>query len=198
MVTSSSIENELSVYTAQEFYAKAWVALDGKEYAKYMPNGNLATVILGFIERNSAKGHNYAGEEVMWMRSTKQDFAKYVLDNVEKSFYERFYYPLGLSKQNIEFIRKQLSCKETREMLADIGASHIRKEVYDIYNYGMDAYSNMYTLYKRYSSDKPTYWEKKNTLGQVWIRLCNHPLSFPLVLPENAADYAAIDIASAN
>ena len=163
-----------------------------------MPTGNLAAVILDFIDINSVKGQNYAGEEVLWMRGTKQDFAAYVLDHVQKSFYERFYYPLGLTEQNIEFIARQLNCGLTRDKLADIAASHMRKDVYDIYNYGMDAYGNMYTLYKRYGKDSPTYQEKKNTLGEIWVRLKDHPIAFPLVLPVHWQDHAAIDMDSAN
>lgn len=55
----------------------------------------------------------------------------------------------------------------------------IKKDVYDIYKYGRDVYDNSYILYKKYESETPSVKEKKDTRGELWIRLSNHPIAFP-------------------
>ena len=100
MRLGDKIDDDLSKYSAEQFEVTAWVVLDGATYVKNMPDGNLRQVIKDFIAQNSVPGYNYEGQAVMWMTSTKDEFAKYVADNVDKSFYERFYYPLGLTKDN--------------------------------------------------------------------------------------------------
>lgn len=110
--SSNKMQEQLSIYSAQEFFSLAWQLLDGNTYMKLVPNGNLRAVVDKFIEENSVPGYSYEGNAVMWMSSTKDEFAAYVIENTTKSFYERFYYPLGLTKQNYEFIANQLSCSE--------------------------------------------------------------------------------------
>ena len=80
----------------------------------------------------------------------------------------------------------------------DISAIAISKpidETYDdIFKYQIDSYGNMYILYKRYdySSGEPTYNEKLNTPGRLWVRLCDSPIAFPLssvIDVENCSKY---------
>jgi len=49
---------------------------------------------------------------------------------------------------------------------------------YDIYKYGTDRFGNAYILYKQYDQNA-TASDKENVLGQLWIRLKDHPLAFP-------------------
>lgn len=67
------------------------------------------------------------------------------------------------------------------------------RDVYDIYRYGMDSFDNMYILYKRYDDENPSYWDKKNTPGQLWIRRKDHPIAFPAILPNELSGLQAID-----
>lgn len=53
--------------------------------------------------------------------------------------------------------------------------------MFDIYDYALDSQNNIYILYKNYGNAHPSYKQKKNALGQVWVRLENHPIAFPLV-----------------
>ena len=62
--------------------------------------------------------------------------------------------------------------------------------MYDIYKYAIDAYGNMYILYKKYSPkngdvQSMTPSEKLHTPGKLWVRLCDSPIAFPV---EYAAD----------
>lgn len=196
-ISDDSVAEDLDIYTTQEFFSMAWNSLRGNEYSKYVPDGNLAKIILAFISENSMPGVGYDGQAVDWMTSTKTEFAKYILDNIDKSFFERFYYPLGLSKENYAFIAEQLKCDEVQKQIIEITNAHDRKDLYDIYKYGFDTYGNIYVLYKQYGQEKPSYQTKLNTLGKMWIRLNNHPIAIPLVL-KSQPNLAPVDVASAN
>lgn len=130
---NEDIAEDLGIYTAQEFYISAWVALDGSKYTRYVPDGNMSKVLNDFIANNSVPGYSYTGEAVTWMTSTKEDFAKYATEHINKTFFERFYYPLGLSKQNYIHIAKQLSCDEIQSQILEITKDQERKDLYDIY-----------------------------------------------------------------
>lgn len=54
-----------------------------------------------------------------------------------------------------------------------------KKDVYDIYKYGLDQYNNSYILYKYYGETEPSYESKKNQPGRLWIRKKDHPFAFP-------------------
>jgi len=54
-----------------------------------------------------------------------------------------------------------------------------KPEQYDIYRYGVDQLGNMYSLFKQYHVEEPSYYDRKNTRGSLWIRLKDHPLAFP-------------------
>lgn len=54
-----------------------------------------------------------------------------------------------------------------------------KKDVYDIYKYGLDQYDNSYILYKYYGEPEPSYESKKNKPGRLWIRKKDHPFAFP-------------------
>lgn len=58
---------------------------------------------------------------------------------------------------------------------------HTKEDVYDIYKYCTDAYGNAYILYKKYSSKDPTEHQKRITPGQLWIRLSDSPIAFPML-----------------
>ena len=57
---------------------------------------------------------------------------------------------------------------------------------FDIYRYGEDVYGNAIILLKDYSKiweqnggNPPTFNQKKNTPGELWMRIKNHPIAFP-------------------
>lgn len=57
----------------------------------------------------------------------------------------------------------------------------VESEVYDIYRYAVDAYGNMYVLYKMYGNNENiTEHDKLMHVGRVFIRLADTPISFPL------------------
>jgi len=69
------------------------------------------------------------------------------------------------------------------------------QNVYDIFKYGVDINGNCYILYKKYdysgmtSLDKLSFKKKRDTLGEVWIRLSGHPIAFPAFSGSNPAYY---------
>jgi hypothetical protein len=65
-------------------------------------------------------------------------------------------------------------------MISDIVSYKANKsDICDIYKYATDINNNTYILYKKYNSENPTFKDKQNTTGQLWIRLKNHPIAFP-------------------
>lgn len=57
---------------------------------------------------------------------------------------------------------------------------HSPAEVHDIYKYYTDSYGNMYILYKQYNEENPSEQTKLATPGELWIRLPDTPIAFPL------------------
>lgn len=49
----------------------------------------------------------------------------------------------------------------------------------------------MYILYKAYRQPNPTYKERRNTPGALWIRLKHHPIAFPAILSGDNIEYQA-------
>ena len=101
-------------------------------------------------------------------------------DSGEKTFYGKYYSHLGLNKENAKFIYEQLI--EYHDQIRDIiieRTQQDKNQVYDIYQYTLDSFTNSYILYKRYNSTNPDFSERKNTTGQLWIRKANNPIAFP-------------------
>lgn len=64
-------------------------------------------------------------------------------------------------------------------MIKDITDDHDLPRVYDIYKYSLDENGNSFILYKQYGKREPSYKERRNTPGELWIRLAEHPFAFP-------------------
>ena len=58
----------------------------------------------------------------------------------------------------------------------------------------MDNLKNIYVLYKKYKQPNPTYKEKRDTPGAIWIRLKNHPIAFPALLSGYGKEHQVCDI----
>lgn len=117
-----------------------------------------------------------------------ETFMQDVQDNVISSYY----YHLNLNVDSCNRIVEQLtSYYGAIKALTQLGNS-VNKSLsneYDIYKFAEDANGNQLFLLKSYqylynlhSNDptyQPSYNEKKNTLGEVWMRIKNHPIAFP-------------------
>ena len=64
--------------------------------------------------------------------------------------------------------------------ISSIASDKLLKDVDDIFKYQVDTYGNMYILYKRYAHEDVPYYEKLSACGQLWIRLADSPIAFPL------------------
>lgn len=92
-------------------------------------------------------------------------------------FYRRFFSHLGLN--DIELERECQQLKDYYPLIKDITDDHDLPSVYDIYKYALDSNGNSYILYKQYGMYKPSFKEMRNTPGEIWIRLSDHPFAFP-------------------
>lgn len=112
-------------------------------------------------------------EEFIWQVS-----AGYVGSESESTYFEKYYSHLGMSERGYGRVAVQLSAyaglideiTETKDSLSN---------VYDIFKYGMDRFENLYILYKKYDRPNPTYRERLDTPGQLWIRMNDSPIAFP-------------------
>lgn len=104
--------------------------------------------------------------------------AGYVGSDSEFTYFEKYYSHLGLSERGYGRIARQLSAYA--ELIRDVTETKDDlSDVYDIFRYGMDRFENLYVLYKKYDKPNPTYREKLNTPGQLWIRMNDSPIAFP-------------------
>lgn len=107
-----------------------------------------------------------------------------ILDQfVEQTFYEKYYQHLNLPISECIRIANQL--EEYKDKILKITTPTSTFNVYDIYKYGLDINGNSYILFKQYDYSKLedlyhlTYAQKRDTLGEIWIRLADHPIAFP-------------------
>lgn len=99
------------------------------------------------------------------------------LKNKEGDFYNRFFKHLSLN--NTELNREYQQIRDYYPLIKDITSDHGLPTVYDIYKYALDVNGNSYILYKQYDKMEPTFKDKRNTKGSIWIRLSEHPFAFP-------------------
>lgn len=118
-------------------------------------------------------------------------FIQKVQDNTPDSYY----YKLNLSQEELNKISEQLRIyeKPIREIARCPRDEKSRdcalSAEYDIYKYTQDIYGNSLILFKSYKhlyrenadveSYAPSFNEKKNTPGELWMRIKNHPIAFP-------------------
>lgn len=119
-----------------------------------------------------------------------EGFIQDVQDDNEQSFY----YHLNLTDAEIDIVVEQLkeyeaAIRQLVQRQTDVSIRPALSTEYDIYKFGVDANGNSLFLYKTYedlyrqhandSKYVPSYNEKKNTVGELWMRKKNHPLAFP-------------------
>ena len=135
------------------------------------------------------------------------------LDIPEISSMWHYYSHLGLTYADRQRIVDQL-LKLSNDILemadanfrsekSDIGNV---EEPYDIYKYGLDYNKNSIILVKRYlddngnirDNDKVSYRDKRETLGQLWIRFNSHPIAFPAFLKGTLSSYQQVSFENQN
>lgn len=109
---------------------------------------------------------------------------------------DSYYYKLNLSQEELNKISEQLRIyeKPIREIVRCPRDPKQNDKTlsaeYDIYKYTQDIYGNSLILfksykhlYKQHEKDEakyvPSYNDKKNTPGELWMRIKNHPIAFP-------------------
>lgn len=106
------------------------------------------------------------------------DMLHLIQSNTDETYYFKYYKHLDMNSEQRQYVSEQI--REYSEYIID---SFIRprdkSDESDIYKYGMDENGNMFILFKKYNSVNPSYKEKKNTAGDLWIRLDDSPLAFP-------------------
>lgn len=114
------------------------------------------------------------------------------IQNVQDNTQDSYYYHLNLTNEQIDKIVQQLT--EYEPMVRTVAQRWKSMEPalsteFDIYKYAEDAYGNSLFLLKSYahlyeansniSSYSPSYNDKKNAYGEIWMRIKDHPLAFP-------------------
>ena len=100
------------------------------------------------------------------------------LQALSGEFYEQYYQPNGCSDDDIQQEIERL--RAFGESIISITSPKSRKkDVLDIYKYGIDYHENAYILYKKYDEDEPSYRTKKDTPGVLWVRMADYPFAYP-------------------
>ena len=135
------------------------------------------------------------------------DNTELFIQNVQDNTPDSYYYQLNLTQEECNKIAEQLRVYERpiREIVqrqkSSDSSQHCLSNEYDIYKYAEDYYGNSLILFKSYAylyrqhaddpSYVPSYNEKKNAPGELWVRLNGHPIAFPAFdLRIEARDYA--------
>lgn len=124
---------------------------------------------------------------------TKTGILENLEESLEPSFFEKYYKNLSLPTTEYTRIAQQLV--EYGDRISEITLPTSQQNAYDIYKYGVDINGNSYILYKKYdysgvtSLEKLSFKKKRDTLGEVWIRLNGHPIAFPAFSGANPAYY---------
>ena len=182
----ATLSDELSSYVAVERHVDE--ATGSRSYS-YLSDVAVETMISGLILPYLPSA-DISGAVDQYFRSRlvsadlgavdTASFASELTASLPKSFYQLYYRHLNIAGNEAErrYIVDQLSTYYP-EMRATILADHDETTVYDVYQYGLDSNSNIYVLYKQYGIEMPTYKERRDTPGELWIRLKDHPIAFP-------------------
>lgn len=150
------------------------------EESPHMINGNVSKIV-------DYDGAFYPQAAIDFKNDTENfinSIRNQTIDRENKTYYEKYYSHLGLTKIQTEKIADQL--EEYKDLIKEIvDEKESINDVHDIYKYATDRYENIYVLYKKYDSDNPSYNEKQNTTGQLWVRLKDHPIAFPAFYGNN-------------
>lgn len=114
------------------------------------------------------------------------------LQNVQDDSQDSFYHHLNLTQNDCMRIYEQLLAYEP--MIRDVATAQSTQRLsgeYDIYKFAEDcmgnsifllkSYRHLYEQHKDDPSYAPSYHEKRNTLGELWMRVKDHPLAFPAI-----------------
>lgn len=102
---------------------------------------------------------------------------------MQKTFFEKYYRHLGLVPAECQRVARQLA--EYKDKIFEVTSTASIYDVHDIYKYGLDLNGNSYILYKKYDYSQVeelrdlSFTSKRNTPGEMWIRLAGHPIAFP-------------------
>lgn len=112
------------------------------------------------------------------------------LQNVQDNTPSSYYYHLNLTDNQRQKIYNQLLAYEYMiSCVATAQFTHNLSGEFDIYRYAEDcmgnsifllkSYKHLYEQHKDDPDYVPSYHEKRNTLGEVWMRAKDNPLAFP-------------------
>ena len=112
------------------------------------------------------------------------------LQNVQDNTPNSFYYHLNFSHNQCQKTYEQLlAYSPIIRYVATAQETNAISGEFDIYKYAEDCMGNQIFLLKSYkhlyeqhsgeTGYSPSYHEKRNTMGEIWMRPKNHPFAFP-------------------
>lgn len=156
--------------------------------SKYEKDASRAKLNDGSINPNIGFTGLFYPPAVDAFLNNKDEFLQDVQDDSPASYYHH----LNLTDRMLQKIYEQLLAYEP--MIRDVATAqdtHQLSGEYDIYRYGEDtlgnslfllkSYKHLYAQHKDDPNYRPSYHEKRNTPGELWMRVKNHPLAFPAI-----------------
>lgn len=156
--------------------------------SKYEKDASRAKLNDGSINPNIGFTGLFYPPAVDAFLNKRDEFLQDVQDDSPASYYHH----LNLTDNMLQKIYEQLLAYEP--MIRDVATAqgtHQLSGEYDIYRYGEDtlgnslfllkSYKHLYAQHKNDPNYRPSYHEKRNTPGELWMRVKNHPLAFPAI-----------------
>lgn len=122
-------------------------------YSDCVVDGNLRSVVGEWFGRFDFKDENFNIDSVDY-----RDLVKTIQGELKKGPFERYYSHLGFKET--ERVKTYNQLVEYRQDIFDITDRHVKKDVWDIFRYGLDVGKNSYILYKKYDSEDPSFVER--------------------------------------
>lgn len=105
-----------------------------------------------------------------------------VLSGSMYKYYRHLDIDRSISEKAYDFVQSLLSDEAAFDAIREIVKTDELSSGYDIFKYQVDSFGNTYILYKRYNDASPTYEQKLNTPGRLFIRPADSPIGFPFEL----------------
>ena len=155
---------------------------------KYERKANLANFNKGSMSPMVGFTGLFYPPAVNALLNDRDNFLQNVQDDAPESFYHHLNLPEG---EQSKIYEQLLAYEHMIKNVATAQGTHRLSGEYDIYRYAEDCMGNSLFLLKSYkhlyeahSDDpnySPSYHEKRNTPGELWMRVKNHPLAFPAI-----------------
>lgn len=181
-LTEENIQKTISRYIGEFGQSINFWKNEGMDYtgysSRYEKGDNKTQAGLKTVSKVADYDGGFFPDAVDYLQEKGVEECIRQLSSLSGEFYTEYYLPNGCTEEDIKSEIERLSL--FGEKIIELTKTQTnKKDVYDIYKYGLDHRENAYILYKKYSSDNPSFREQKDTPGTLWVRMADYPFAYP-------------------